>query len=141
MPDIFHNFHVNGAPQKVFDAFCMPEGLNSWWTLQSAGEPKLDCVYTFYFGPEYDWHAKVIHVRHGKELTWKMTSAMADWVDTSVGFKLEPRDGGTFVNFCHSGWVEASEHFGITTFCWGTLLNGLKQFVEKGIMVDFEKRN
>jgi uncharacterized protein YndB with AHSA1/START domain len=141
MPDIIHNFIIKAAPQKIFDAFCLPEGLDSWWPLSSAGSPQLGNSYTFYFGPEYDWRAEVVHQVPGKELTWKMTKTMDDWIGTQVGYKLEARDGGTFVHFFHKGWREASEHFGIATFCWGTLLNGLKQFVEKGIVVPHGLRN
>lgn len=141
MFDIYHNFIVKSTPQKVFDTFCNPLGLDSWWTLRSAGKPVLGNVYTFYFGPEHDWRAEVIHVIPGMELTWKMKTAMNDWIPTTVGFKLTPLDNYTSVAFFHKGWQEANEHFGITTFCWGQLLAGLKKYVEDGSIIPFEKRN
>ncbi len=58
MPDIYHQFNVRGSRVSVFDAFTTPEGLNSWWTLESAGQPSVDKQYRLYFGPEYDWLAK-----------------------------------------------------------------------------------
>ena len=141
MPDILHSFHIKAKPDKVFDTFCSPEGLNSWWTLRSSGKPALAESYNFFFAPEYDWHAEVIHVILNKELTWRMTGAMEDWMDTEVGFKLTPENEGTNILFFHKGWKEASEHFAITNFCWGQLLNGLKQYAEQGVIVPFEKRN
>ncbi|MEQ1585880.1 MAG: SRPBCC domain-containing protein [Cyclobacteriaceae bacterium] len=141
MFDIYHNFIVKSTPQKVFEAFCSPAGLDSWWTLRSAGKPVLGNSYTFYFGPEHDWLAEVIHVVPGRELTWKMVAAMDDWMPTTVGFKLTHLDNNTSVAFFHKDWQEANEHFGITTFCWGQLLAGLKKYVEEGSIIPFEKRN
>lgn len=139
--DIHHNFYIKGPIEKVFDAFTTPEGLNSWWTLQSAGKPVHGNEYTFYFGPEYDWRAVVIEVIPQKSLTWKMTTAMTDWMPTTFGFILSPGKDGTKVSFFHKGWLEANEHFGITTYCWGQLLAGLKRYIEAGTIIPFEDRN
>jgi len=57
MFDIHHNFVVNSPSQKVFEAFCTSLGLDSWWTLKSAGSPEKGNMFTFYFGPEFDWRA------------------------------------------------------------------------------------
>jgi uncharacterized protein YndB with AHSA1/START domain len=141
MPDILHKFQIAAPPAKVFDAFCSPEGLNSWWTLRCNGRPEKGELYNFYFAPEYDWFAEVIHVIPGKELTWKMTGAMEDWMETQVGFQLAPDEKGTAVLFFHSDWKEPSDHFAITNYCWGQLLNGLKQYVENGKIIPFEQRN
>lgn len=141
MFDIHHNFVVKAPSWKVFETFCSPQGLDSWWTLKSAGIPEIGNQYTFYFGPEYDWRAEVVHLVLNNELTWKMVKTMDDWKDTKVGFVLTEKEGNTHVHFFHQGWAEANEHFGITTFCWGQLLNGLKNFVEKGIIIPFPERN
>jgi len=141
MFDIHHNFIVEACSQKVFEAFCTPQGLDSWWTLQSAGRPETGNIYTFYFGPEYDWRAEVIHLVPGHELTWKMVETMDDWIGTEVGFKLIEKERNTHVHFFHLGWAEASEHFGITNYCWGQLLHGLKKYIEEGIIIPYAHRN
>jgi uncharacterized protein YndB with AHSA1/START domain len=141
MYDIHHNFVVKASAAKVFDAFCAPQGLDSWWTLQSSGKPEKGNIYTFYFGSEYDWRAEVIHVVPGKELTWRMVKTMDDWKNTTVGFQLVEKEGNTLVHFFHLGWAEASEHFGITTYCWGQLLHGLKMYVEDGMIIPHAQRN
>ena len=97
-------------------------------------------LHSFWFGPEYDWRAEVVHVIPGKELTWKMTQASENWMNTSVGFSLTPENNGTKVVFSHKGWASPNEHFAITTFCWGSLLMGLKNYVEKGVVVPFGER-
>lgn len=141
MFDIHHNFVVKAASNRVFEALTTPQGLDSWWTLQSSGVPEIGNLYTFYFGPEFDWRAEVVHMVSDKKLTWKMVKTMDDWKDTQVGFELTEKDRNTQVHFFHLGWAQANEHFGITTFCWGQLLNGLKNYVEKGIIIPHAQRN
>jgi uncharacterized protein YndB with AHSA1/START domain len=141
MHDIYHQFIVKAPAANVFNAFSTAQGLNSWWTLESAGMPAMGGQYRFYFSSEYDWKAQVISFKDGKELTWQMTKASADWVLTEVGFILEKKKEGTAVHFFHRNWKEVNEHFAITNFCWGQLLNGLKNYVEKGIIVPFDDRS
>lgn len=141
MFDIHHNFVVKAPADKVFSAFCTPQGLDSWWTMKSSGTPEIGNLYRFYFGPEYDWQAEVIHLVPGQELTWRMVKTMDDWKTTTVGFQLIEKEGITHVHFFHLGWAEASEHFGITTYCWGQLLHGLKMYVEDGIIIPCALRN
>ena len=141
MADILHIFPIKSNPEKIFDAFCTPKDLDNWWPLKSSGKPTEGNIYTFYFDPEHDWRAKVIHVDKNKSLTWLMTQAMDDWMGTEVGFVLENKTDHTQVTFFHKNWKEASEHFGIATFCWGQLLNGLKNYVEKGIIIPHSERN
>lgn len=140
MADILHQFRIEAPAEKVFEAFCSARGLNDWWTARASGEPKVDEVYTFWFGPEYDWRAKVTHVVPAKEITWTMTQAMDDWVGTRVGVRLSQTGTSTLVDFFHEGWRETNDHFRISSFCWGTLLTGLKNYVEMGVVVPFEKR-
>ncbi len=141
MPTIYHQFTVSARPPKVFEAFTSLKGLNNWWTLKCSGQQQLGADYNFYFGPEYDWHAEVINMVPDQEFTWLMKEAMDDWKSTEVGFKLIKIGDLTRVNFFHKGWKEESDHFAITNFCWGQLLAGLKNYVEKGVAIPFEKRN
>jgi len=141
MFELIHQFQVKASAEKVFDAFTSPAGLNSWWTLEAGGRPETGQTCRFYFGPEYDWRATVIHIVHGKELTWQMTRAMEDWMPTQVGFVLTEEKGACSVRFFHRNWPNNGDHFAITNFCWGQLLRGLKNYVENGIAVPFELRN
>ncbi len=141
MPNILHQFHIQSSLDKVFRAITSPSGLNSWWTLESDGSPELNETYRFFFGPEYDWRAVVTHVVPGQEIAWKVTQAMEDWMPTRFGFRLKQSESGTTVNFFHTDWAEANDHFSITSFCWGQLLQGLKGYVEHGTIIPFEQRN
>jgi uncharacterized protein YndB with AHSA1/START domain len=141
MPDIYHQFIVKAPTQKVFDAFCVPKHLNQWWPLRSTGKPESNERYNFFFGEEYDWYAQVKEVQAGKSLTWHMQDVMEDWKDTEVGFTLTETETGTKVDFFHKHWKEANDHYCISNFCWGQLLQGMKDYVESGKVIPFEKRN
>jgi hypothetical protein len=69
-----------------------------------------------------------------------MTDSDEDWDPTSFGFDLEPQEAGTAVKFWHKGWPTLNHHFRRSSYCWAILLQGLKNYVEKGIIVPFEER-
>ena len=96
--------------------------------------------YNFYFGPEYDWYGRVIAADPGKSFHLKMTKSDSDWNTTSFGFDLEASGGGVLLKFRHTGWPECNPHFRRSSFCWALLLNGLKNYLEKGIIMPFEER-
>ena len=140
MPEIRHQLIIKAPRKAVFEAFATPEGLNSWWTLESSGEPTIHTTYRLFFGPKFDWIAKVVHVRTGHELKWALERAMDDWMPTVFGFSLAEIEGGTCVRFAHTGWESQTDHFEITSYCWAQLLNGLKNYVERGVVIPFEER-
>jgi hypothetical protein len=69
-----------------------------------------------------------------------MTKADEDWIGTTFGFELTETNDGVILNFIHKDWPYENDHFKIASYCWAILLKGLKQYVEKGIIVPFEKR-
>ncbi|MFZ1687740.1 MAG: SRPBCC domain-containing protein [Flavobacteriales bacterium] len=131
MPNILHDFHILAPPNKVFDAISGPEGIDSWWSLQCSGTPVVGAGYRLFFGEPWDWRARVSRCEPNVAFEWEMTQAMDDWIGTKVGFELSPTEEGTKVRFHHSGWAEESEHFRISSYCWGTLLRLLKVYVER----------
>jgi hypothetical protein len=69
-----------------------------------------------------------------------MTRADDDWLGTRVGFRLEPRDGATWVHFYHTGWPTANEHHRISCHCWAMYLRLLRRHLEHGESVPYEDR-
>ncbi|HJZ79036.1 MAG TPA: SRPBCC domain-containing protein [Pyrinomonadaceae bacterium] len=140
MPDIVHNFPINASLPQVFAAISQPHGLDSWWTKRSAGEPEQGTEYKLYFDPENDWRAIVSRCVPPTEFELQVTSAHADWLGTRVGFVLQQSNGVTQVRFHHSGWPEANDHYQVSCYCWATYLRLLRQYVETGNAVPYEKR-
>ena len=139
--NIFHDFVINATLQEVFDAISQPKHLNNWWTKKCTGKPELNTEYNLYFTPEYDWNGKVITCQPNQAFHIKMTKSDLDWEPTTFGFNLEQLENGVQVRFFHIDWPECNHHFRQSSFCWALLLNGLKNYSEKGIIVPFEERS
>ncbi len=140
MPDIVHTFPVRGPASRVYDMFATPAGLDAWWTARAQGTPTLGTEYQLWFGPEYDWRARVTACEPAKLFELELTTAMHDWLGTRVRAELAEEDGVTTIRFSHAGWPSDTEHYRVSTFCWAMYLRHLRRHVESGITVDYERR-
>jgi uncharacterized protein YndB with AHSA1/START domain len=140
VPDILHQFPIAAPASRVYEAVTTPSGLDRWWTARSSGTPRTGTTYQLWFGPEYDWRARVTECLPDRAFELELTTAMPDWVGTRVRFLLEASENGTMLNFAHTGWVEASEHFRISSFCWAMYLRILKRNLEHGETVPYDQR-
>lgn len=140
MPDILHDFPIKAPPARVFAAVCSPLGLDQWWTLRSAGSPRLGNEYELDFGPGYAWGARVTRSEPDREFELELTKAEPQWVGTRVGFHLTAVAGGTHVRFRHVGWSGNSENFRQSSYCWAMYLRILRRHLELGEVVPYERR-
>ena len=140
MPDIFHDFPIQVAPPRVFRAVSLPVELDQWWTVRSSGEPSLGAEYELWFGPEYDWRAKVARCTADREFELELTRADKEWTGSRVGFQLEGDAAGTRVRFHHTGWPAETEHYRISCYCWAMYLRLLRRYLEHGEIVPYEQR-
>lgn len=137
---IHHNLMVNASLEKLFAAVSDPKHLSNWWPLECSGQAELNGKYRFYFGPEYDWEGQVVQFETNASFHVKMTNADEDWTPTSLGFDLSQEGQRVKLSFWHVGWPACNEHYKRSSFCWAMLLNDLKNYVEKGVIVPFEDR-
>ena len=140
MPDIVHDFPVQAPPQAVFEVVSTGAGLAEWWTERSAGTPRRGAEYALWFGPKFDWEARVTECDPPSRFELQITKADADWTGTRVGFVLAPANGGTQVRFHHNGWPTLNEHYRVSCYCWAMYLRILKRYVEHGERVPYAKR-
>lgn len=140
MRDIYQDFPIRAAVDRVFSAISTPDGLDAWWTKRSSGEALEGAEYALGFGPDYDWRAQVTRCVRNSEFELTMTRADVDWQGTRVGFVLEPRDDSTWVRFHHTGWPEANEHYRISNHCWAMYLRVLRRWIEHDEFVPYEDR-
>ncbi|WP_149304159.1 SRPBCC family protein [Pareuzebyella sediminis] len=138
--DIYHDLPIKATAAKTFEGISNPEHLKNWWPLRCSGKPEKGAVYNFYFGPEYNWFAEVVSCRPDSAFHLSMTKSDADWDPTSFGFDIQRKEEGILLKFRHTGWPERNAHFRRSSFCWAMLLNGLKNYLEKGIIIPFEER-
>lgn len=137
---IYHNLLIRATAKQVFDAISLPEHLNNWWSLKSSGKPELHSEYNLNFTDAYNWYGKVVECEPQKSFFIKMTDANQDWNPTTFGFTIEEKENEIYLRFSHTGWPENSDHLKHSSYCWAMLLHGLKNYVEKGIVVPFEER-
>ncbi|WP_298346949.1 SRPBCC domain-containing protein [uncultured Algibacter sp.] len=139
--NIYHTLQIKTSVNEVFGAVSQPKHLDNWWTLKSSGIPELGAEYNLNFTDDYDWYCEVLKVEPNKSIHFKMTRSDNDWNPTTFGFDLIETDHGTLMEFSHVNWPEANHHFKHSSFCWAMLLNGLKNYLEKGIIIPFKERN
>jgi uncharacterized protein YndB with AHSA1/START domain len=140
MPDVLHRLPVRASAARVFDMFASTAGLNEWWTLAANGAPVVGTTYQFDFGPGYVWEGVVTACDAGRWIEWEMTQADADWTGTRVGVRLVSSDDRTTLDFYHSGWRHANEHYRTTNCCWAAYLRVLRRFLEHGERVPYANR-
>jgi uncharacterized protein YndB with AHSA1/START domain len=140
MPDILHDFPIKASVARVFAAVSMPDGLDHWWTLQSAGSPAAGNEYQLNFGPKYDWRATVTRCVPDSEFELQIGQSDKDWNGTRVGFRLEARASTTWVHFYHTGWPSENEHYRISNCCWAMYLRILRRYLEHGEVVPYDNR-
>ncbi len=138
---IYHRFEIAASRTSVFNAVSDPEHLINWWPLKCSGTPLLGSNYNFYFGEPYDWYAEVVQLKINESIHFKVNVAMSEWLPTTFGFDLIENGGSTIVEFEHKDWTEAHQEFRSASYCWAMLLNTLKAYLEKGIIVIFEERS
>jgi len=138
---IQHDLIIKASKAQVFDAFSLPEHLNNWWPLKSSGKPELGSTYNLNFTDAYNWFCKVSKVKPNESFYLKMTDSDNDWNPTTFGIELKGHENGTLLEFIHKDWQNNNHEFRHSSFCWAMLLNGLKEYLEKGIIIPFEKRS
>jgi len=139
--NIYHDLTIDASLRSVFQAISQPEHLVNWWPLKCTGKPSDGEIYNFFFTEEYDWFGEVFNYVAEASFYIKMTKSDPDWDPTSFGFDLEEVDRKVLLKFSHVGWPECNHHFRRSSFCWAILLKGLKEYLEKGIILPFEKRS
>ncbi|MEO0506825.1 MAG: SRPBCC domain-containing protein [Bacteroidota bacterium] len=138
---IYHQLHIQATPDKVFAAISEPSHLENWWPLRCSGTPMKDAIYNFNFTEAYNWFGQVTDIVENQYFKIKMTESDSEWNPTSLSFQLKTQEVGTLLEFCHKGWKANTSEFRKTSFCWAQLLFGLKQYLEKGVVIPFEERS
>lgn len=141
MNAIYHNFIINASREKVFSAVSEPELFKNWWPKKCSGKPEVGREYNFVFEEPYDWYARVEVLEPDKTIHFKMTKSDPDWDPTTFGFDLREVPNGTYVSFFHKDWPHVNDHMKFSSFCWAMLLNGLKNYLEKGQIIPFSERS
>ena len=138
---IYHDLQINTTSERLFEAVSIPSELEKWWPLHCTGIEEKHATYNFNFTEVYNWYGNVINYDPNVAFHIQMTESNEDWNSTIFGFDIEELDQEKVkLHFWHKNWQQCNEEFKQASFCWAMLLNGLKNYVEKGIIIPFEKR-
>lgn len=137
---IYHDLLIEESPAAVWDAITTPSQLEAWWPLKCSGRPIEGEEYMLFFSQEFDWRGEVVKAEANASFHIRMTTADSNWHSTIFGFNLEQQENHCVVKFFHIEWKSRNDEFRQSSYCWAMLLNGLKQYVEQGIVIPFEKR-
>ncbi len=130
MPDIVHRVGINVSPAKVYEAVATLDGLSHWWIVGTEGDPSVGG--TIHFKPEGGgFDMKVMESTPGRLVRWKCVGGPKEWVGTELTFRMEGREGQTYVLFTHSGWREPVEFMYHRSTKWAVFLPSLMNRVER----------
>ena len=132
MYDIHHRIGIDVPQGRVHHALTTIDGLASWWTTDTQGDPTEGGKLTFTFGgPDRRASFAVVEVTDDR-IVWRGLEGPSEWTDTTCTFDLSHVDGETVVQFAHAGWREAVPFTGHCTTKWATFLVGMKALLEGG---------
>jgi uncharacterized protein YndB with AHSA1/START domain len=126
MPDILHRVGIAAEPMRVFEALTSVEGIRQWWAEDTHGEAAEGGAFQFRRN-----RFEVVHADPSL-VVWRYSGPAEDWVGTEIRFRLEWRDGQTYVLFKHADWRDAVEFMHHCSTKWATFLLSLKDYVELG---------
>lgn len=133
MVDILHRVAIEKtAPEKVYDALTTLDGLAGWWTEDTTGDPTPGGTIAFRFPPG-GFNMLVTEAVPGERVGWRVTDGPAEWVGTTIDWRLRRDDDWTVVLFAHTGWAEPVEFMHHCSTKWGTYLMSLKALLEHGV--------
>lgn len=138
---IYHDLAIEAPINEVFKAVSESGHLINWWPLKCTGKPESGAEYNFFFTQEYNWYGKVNEIVPNRIFSVKMTKSDLDWDGTTLTFEMKEEIKSVCLSFTHLGWNECNSHYRVASFCWAMLLKGLKDYVEKGIILPFEERS
>src|SRR3990170_2760144 len=131
MTEIRHNVAIKATPETIYKAITTQEGLENWWAKQSIAAPEVGFVNIFTFGKSRN-EMKVSKLTNNKKVEWKCINSNEEWIDTTISFDLEEKDGRTILRFAHSGWRAITDFFDACNYDWGRFMTSLKFFCENG---------
>ena len=132
MVDILHRVGVQNATlDDVYDALTTLDGLRGWWASDTSGSVELGEVIEFRFGPG-GIDMRVIELDRPNRVVWEVVGGPAEWIGTTVTWRLSTAGDYTIVLFSHAGWAEPVEFMYHCSTKWAVFLLSLKALVETG---------
>jgi uncharacterized protein YndB with AHSA1/START domain len=131
MAEIRHNVVIKTTPEKIYEAITTQEGLSSWWAKQTTAKPEIGSLNTFTFGKSLN-EMKVTVLDANQKVEWQCITSIDEWMNTTISFDLEEKDGRTLLRFAHSDWRTVTDTFADCNYAWARFMTSLKSYCETG---------
>ncbi len=126
MHDIVHRVGIAVPARQVYSALTTIDGLKHWWTTETTGDPGRNGIINFGF-----CEMKVVESKPATSVRWKCITGPPDWLGTEVKFKLQRKEGQTFVLFSHAHWKKQTDFMHHCSTKWGVFLLSLRDWLER----------
>ena len=130
MEMIRHGVGIEAPRAEVLAKLTTIDGLASWWTHDTTGDPRLGGELEFGFGPEGRLVMEVVEATD-RRVAWRCTVGPDEWVGELFTFDLEQRGDETVLLFTHS-WREPVEFMFHCSTKWAYFLLGMQASLEGG---------
>jgi uncharacterized protein YndB with AHSA1/START domain len=132
MYDIKHLVTIDAPLPLVYMALTEQEGLAGWWTTDTIAKPIIGSIAGFRFGDQYHNTMRIEVLEADSRVEWICLDGDPEWVDTTLVFEIEARDGSTVLRFTHGAWREMTDFFAACNYNWGFYMRSLKAYCETG---------
>lgn len=131
MPNITHTISTSLGMDEVLPAITSLDGLNSWWTTETKGDPAEGGVLAFRFGANGpDMSVEKVTER---EIIWKCVGGPEEWLGTTIEFRFQKdQDNNTALYFTHRGWAEETPFHYHCSMKWASFMLSLKEYLDLG---------
>jgi uncharacterized protein YndB with AHSA1/START domain len=134
--DMVHEVEIQADPSAVYRAIATQEGQTSFWTTQSAVEPRVGSVAEFRFpSAPVPLRMRIDELQDGRRIAWTCLGEFPGWKDTTVSWELTPMEDGKAARlvFRHGNLARAKypeQAVGSVNYTWGQVLGRLKAYAE-----------
>ncbi len=129
MDEIRHRVGIQAPRAAVLTRLTTIDGLATWWTRDTIGEPGAGGKVQFFFGsPDRSATMEVLEVTD-RRVGWRCIGGPDEWVGGMLTFTLEDNGDETVLTFTHS-WREPVEFMYHCSTKWGYFLLSLKAALE-----------
>lgn len=137
MASIRHQLSIRARPASVYQAITTENEIGQWWDRPESVRSEPGLLLEFRPGPGHGvLQMRVLDTVPNERVEWECisihdtSSPASAWTGTHIIFEINERDGGSLVNFRHTGWDENSEFFAFCNYNWGVALQKLKLYCE-----------
>jgi uncharacterized protein YndB with AHSA1/START domain len=129
METIRHRVGIRAPREKVLSKLTTIDGLSSWWTRDTVGDPTAGGKVEFFFGsPERCAAMEVAEVTDSR-VVWHCVGGPDEWVGGELTFDARQEGDETVMKFTHT-WREPVDFMFHCSTKWAYFLLSLKAALE-----------